>query len=555
MKRLLPVMFVTLLLFFAVRPLFSDGFFPMHDDTQVARVVEMGKALKEGQFPVRWVSDLGYGYGYPIFNFYGPLPYYIGGVLYALGVSGLLATKIMFGIGIVLPSILLYCTTVGLLGWPAAATAALFLAYAPYHAVQIYVRGAVGEYWILIFWPLILYALIWARDSKRRSMVITLGAIGLAGSVLSHTLMGYVTVFIFGTGFCLHWIWGLLTKRMDRRVITAYGITLGLGLGLSAFFWLPAIFEMKYTNVAGQVSATADYHDHFVCLVQLWSSAWGFGGSSAGCVRDGLSFMLGKIHILVALLAVAILAVRRKQSVDPTYRFLAFTIACIGIFFTLQVSEPLWNIFPGFSYLQYPWRFLSLASFGLSILAGYAVNTAKRFGIRVLIAGMCITAVIYMNMKWFTPQYSYVKSAKTFETSEALRWKASAISDEYLPPQVVRPTEENMVVSDTIVSSVLVHITPIVSTAIDKRFLVESTRSAILTIHTAYFPGWTYSVNKQTVQPEVHDGLPSIQVEAGKNVVEWHFTNTPVRTAGNVITMISGLIGTFLYVKQRKIIG
>jgi uncharacterized membrane protein len=552
MKRLLPVMFVTLLLFFAVRPLFSDGFFPMHDDTQVARVVEMGRALKEGQFPVRWVSDLGYGYGYPIFNFYGPLPYYVGGILYAMGVSGLLATKIMFGLGIILPSILLYGTTVGLLGWPAAATAALFLAYAPYHAVQIYVRGAIGEYWIIIFWPLILYALVWLHDSKRRALAIALGAIGIAGSVLSHTLMGYVTALIFGIGICLYWIWSLLMKR---KAIMAYGVILCLGLGLSAFFWLPAIFEMKFTDVAAQVSATANYHDHFVCLVQLWSSAWGFGGSSAGCVRDGLSFMLGKIHILVALLAVVGLIARRKQSTDLTYRILAVATACIGIFFTLQVSESLWNVIPEFSYLQYPWRFLSLASFGLSLLAGCAINMAKRSGTRVLIAGICITAVIYMNAKWFTPQYSYVKDAKTFETNEALRWKASAISDEYLPPQLVRPTEENMVVSDTIVSPVLIHVTPVVSTAADKRFLVESTRSAMLTIQTAYFPGWQYSVNARAVQPEIHNGLPEIRIEAGKNLVEWHFTNTPVRTAGNSITVISCIVGIILYVKQRKTIG
>jgi uncharacterized membrane protein len=80
MKR---TMFLLLLLcslvFLQVRHLFADGFYPMHDDTQVSRVVVMGRALIHGQFPVRWVSDLGYGYGYPLFNFYGPLPYYVGG--------------------------------------------------------------------------------------------------------------------------------------------------------------------------------------------------------------------------------------------------------------------------------------------------------------------------------------------------------------------------------------------------------------------------------------------------------------------------------------------
>src|SRR5437870_2917084 len=87
---------------FSIFPLFHSGFFPMHDDTQVARVYEMGKALHDGMFPVRWVQDLGYGYGYPIFNFYSPLPYYIGGFLNLFGLDALLATKMTFIIGILL---------------------------------------------------------------------------------------------------------------------------------------------------------------------------------------------------------------------------------------------------------------------------------------------------------------------------------------------------------------------------------------------------------------------------------------------------------------------
>src|SRR3989344_7432143 len=85
-----------LLSVFSILPLFSPGFFPMHDDTQVARVFEMAKSLSHGMFPVRWVEDLGYGFGYPIFNFYSVLPYYVGGILTNIGIEALSATKIVF---------------------------------------------------------------------------------------------------------------------------------------------------------------------------------------------------------------------------------------------------------------------------------------------------------------------------------------------------------------------------------------------------------------------------------------------------------------------------
>ncbi|HSW77149.1 MAG TPA: hypothetical protein VLG50_08890, partial [Candidatus Saccharimonadales bacterium] len=106
--KAIPAILVLMLSYWAVRPLTTAGFFPMHDDTQVARVFEMHKSLADGMFPVRWVSDLGYGYGYPIFNFYAPLAYYVGAVFMFVGANALIATKLMIGLGVVLAGIFMY---------------------------------------------------------------------------------------------------------------------------------------------------------------------------------------------------------------------------------------------------------------------------------------------------------------------------------------------------------------------------------------------------------------------------------------------------------------
>ena len=37
------------------------------------RVQQLGLALADGHFPVRWMPDASYGYGYPFFNYYAPL--------------------------------------------------------------------------------------------------------------------------------------------------------------------------------------------------------------------------------------------------------------------------------------------------------------------------------------------------------------------------------------------------------------------------------------------------------------------------------------------------
>src|SRR5579859_5628732 len=92
----------------AIKPLTVPGFFPTHDDTQVARVYEMEKALDDGMFPVRWSKDLGYGYGYSMFNFYAPLSYYVGGLESFFGVDQIVSTKTLFALALIFSGISMY---------------------------------------------------------------------------------------------------------------------------------------------------------------------------------------------------------------------------------------------------------------------------------------------------------------------------------------------------------------------------------------------------------------------------------------------------------------
>src|SRR3989344_8204054 len=92
--------FLVLLLLILAVPTFSSllrpGFFPMHDDMQAMRLLQIDKCVKDLQIPCRWVPDMGYGYGYPQFNYYAPLPYYIMEIFVLFGTSILESVKIGF---------------------------------------------------------------------------------------------------------------------------------------------------------------------------------------------------------------------------------------------------------------------------------------------------------------------------------------------------------------------------------------------------------------------------------------------------------------------------
>lgn len=458
-------LFIVLILsFWAIQPFFVSGFFPMHDNTQVARVFEMGKMLGEGIFPVRWVPDLGYGYGYPIFNFYAPLAYYVGGAFMPLGFDALVATKIMMVLGVLLAGIFMYFLAREFFGELGGVISGLFYLYTPYHAVDIYVRGDVAEFWAYAFIPLAFLG-IYKRD-------ILIGSIGFAAIILSHNLTAMMI-----TPFLLIVILLNCFAYQKSKLFTIHNslFMILLGLAVSAFYWVPALLELKSTNVFSQIGGGADFRDHFVCLNQLWSSPWGFGGSAKGCI-DGMSFMIGKLNIItsVAALALAIFTMRNKNYNNyKYYTFLSFAGFILAVFFTLGLSKSIWQAIPTMAFFQYPWRFLILSSFFSSLLSGALIwfiaihlegvlrtptpveqaNSLCSVPSRWVVGiGFVILVffLLFFNLKFFVPQTIFPAKASDFTNETALKWVASKISDEYLPPNFNKPESENDIAKNPI---------------------------------------------------------------------------------------------------------
>jgi len=469
----------------AIYQIITPGYFPIHDDTQVARINQMYKALSAGQFPVRWVPDLGYGYGYPIFNFYNPLPYYFGSLFMFFGLDALLAAKMMFIFPIILSGLTMYLFSKLLLPrWGAALAAVLYL-YAPYHGVQIYVRGAVAEYWAYAVLPLVFWT-IWNK-------MIILGGLALATLITSHNLTAFMSVsfILMSPIFFNKKIVGTSEPR-SRETMThgrrpwewrvyywgPFLITIILGLGLSAFFWLPALAETGKTQVSQMVFENFDPPaKHLITISQLWTSPWGYGGSSPG-TDDGLSLQLGKVHLLGSLAAIVILLycyITKRKKIQLTIEqsnnlAIFFAISLIAsIYLLLPYSTVIWNSISLLSYIQFPWRFLTFASLFSSILAAWAIwktiNITSSRGRAMLGRGdlrdchvvptnvgtprndnknyfliivFCFLLIAF-SIKFFQPQFKYPTSAAQLTSRERILWEVSRRSDEYLPIGFIRP--------------------------------------------------------------------------------------------------------------------
>lgn len=284
---------------------------------------------------------MGYGFGFPLFNYYPPLPYLVGELVRVLGFSFTSVAKLNFAMAIILSGIAMYLLAKEFFGRFGGALSAIFYIWAPYHALDIYVRGAMNESWALVFFPFIFwtgYKLI----TVHRSRFTILLALSWAGLLLTHNLM----VLIFAPVFL---IWCLLfllrkenRKNIFRLIIRLFTAGL-LALGLSAFFTLPAFFEQKYVHIGSLVSDYYEYFAHYVSIKQLLISRfWGDGPSTFG-INDGMAFPVGHFHWILSLIILVVLTVlflRKKlnSKLHTTYYILLFFIL-VGWFSAFMAHE------------------------------------------------------------------------------------------------------------------------------------------------------------------------------------------------------------------------
>ena len=182
-------------------PLFPKGIYQTHDaQANIARFAAYFKSFTNLQIPPRWAEDLNYGYGSPIFIFYYPLPGYISSALHFLGVDFTNSFKILTSLSLILSAFSFYLWSSILFKPKIALFASLIYALSPYHLLDLYVRGDIGELLALSIIPLVFFFLekIFKKPSIRN---ISICAITYALVLLSHNS---VRLFLYTRSIFIH---------------------------------------------------------------------------------------------------------------------------------------------------------------------------------------------------------------------------------------------------------------------------------------------------------------------------------------------------------------
>jgi len=556
------ILIILVLLVFTVLPLFTPGFFPMQDDEQIGRLYEINKDVIAGQLPPRLAQDLGFGYDYPLFNFYPSFVYYVGEVFHIFGFSYITSTKLMIGLGFILAAIFMYLFAKEYLGRLGAIVASIAYTYAPYHSVDVYVRGAMPEFWSFVFIPAVFLG-IYKLAKTERDRYIAVSAVLVACLILTHDLIAMMSSFFLGA-FFLYLIWQSQKKAVLFGKIC---VSVVLGFCFSAYFWIPSYFEKQYTMVKLLTTQLADYHLYFVCIRQFVFSPWGYSGSFPSCV-DGMSLQVGQAQLALAAISVIVsLFLLWKKKKNYSIIVLFILMFAFSLFIQTKYSVFIWDKIQPFAYIQFPWRFLTFSDFTIAFLVAYICSLIKKEKIKITVAALMIVILIFMNKDYFVPeQYLRNITDSSYTAPSVIKWHTSQLSFEYTPigiatkmsssgNSVIDITQNEIAKSSFTVIKGKMSVKQLQDIPQQKELEVTVTKPGLLRLNTFTFPGWETFIDGKEVVYSANNKLRLITVAVGKgqHIVRATFTDTPIRTFSNYLS-VGSIVGVIVYflIKKKK---
>jgi hypothetical protein len=545
-------------------PLFRTPLFVAHDYTHVGRITEMVNTLRSGQFPPRWSQHLGFGYGMPLYSFYAPLPYYVGSILVLVGIPATASVALLFFIATWGSSLTMYHLTKKKNGGILIplASAALFT-YLPYRAVDMYVRGALGELWgIWLLALTLLFLQKFYRNPKISSMLSY--AFSLALFLLSHNLMVLLGLPLLGAFS----VFGLLqqTKALKQLAIKLVASSL-LGFAMAAYFLVPMYFEKQHTSVATLAQIQGGFSNHFVYWKQLITSEFGYGGSIAG-ITDGMSFSLGYsawLSILLAVLLMTLLLVKRRDNSSLASIGFWLLLLVVNLFFTSSKSLPIWQAFDVLSFVQFPWRFLSIVLVVIPMLFAASLSAIKQSWLKKTLV-IATLGLLLFEVKNFTPNPEPLDPiVSSLSDTAFITTELSKTIPDYIHPKLSEIVVDPRMILDPPLNRF--DATPSIgfediadSASLVQAILAPSDESLTVRANIFDFPGWQWSVDGARVSHHAASDLPVMEVElppsADDRIITVAWSETPLRKISNYISALSwigALMLSFgLLVQKRK---
>ena len=525
-----------------------------------------------------WTPTPNFTAGEPRFVFYPPLTWMLGALLGAfipwLYLPQVMVFLLLAATGLATRALARQAFNEGVS--TLAGCAAVFSGYALFTA---YERSAFAEmtggFWVPVMLILVL------RDFRPGAHSGTSGhslrkafdrptlllALVIAGSWLSNAPLGVMLSYLLAA---VTIIVAMLARSWIPVVRDAVAAL--LGLGLAAFFWIPAAWEQRWVAIRQAVDDPG----------LLIENSWLFARHHDPRLELHDIELIRVSAIAVTMVAVALAGValswwRRTLPADRRWWIPLAVIPVVVFFLQLPVSEFVWNALPKLRFLQFPWRWLVVVEAPMAIFFASAVWAGRRFW-RVLVTLVC--CVVFATATVFAMFSLFQGCDEEDQVNGILRdyqeRTGVAGTDEYAPPGA----DNSLVPTGLPFACLLTDPTDILGkgdpdmtpdwspdqhscdatyAASDEspehhRLIAELPHGGYLVLRLRSYPAWRLSINHHPVDamPAREDGLMAVPVSPGRVELTADWTTTPDVLIGRVITILALGLLALLYVLEHR---
>lgn len=528
-----------------VSPFFRFGSASGHDfDFHASSWLEVAAQWKQHIAYPRWHESANHGFGEPRFIFYPPLSWMLGAGLSF--VARWSAVPVLF---VVLTQTLGCVCAFALarrwLAFRGAVIVGALYAANPYALLVAYVRSDFAEQLASAILPLLfLFAFELSetqRPGGRGARNTILFAVVFAAIWLSNApaavLASYAMALLF--------VWRAVAERSCRVLASGAG-ALALGLGLAAFYILPAAYEQRWVNIEQVLSGGLKPADNF-----LYTATSDPEHTFFNWIASTIAMLL---VVLTGLAGLVTLRQRRKapDAAELVPQSLSYTLLVVSAASTLlmvRVSVFAWTLLPKLRFVQFPWRWMLILAVPCAVFLGACA--VRRLGMVWLVAAMSlsIAAGAYLaRHTWWEPDEmptleTMLTNGKGFEGTDEYDPAGDDHSDlpQAAPHVRILAAREGEPVPAAAVSLLRWD-------AENKMLRVHTLDRVRVALRLLDYPAWQVEVNGRAVAPEHLGGTAQmvVQVPAGNSQIQVKFVRTMDRTIGGVISVLAILVAVFL---------
>lgn len=519
----------------------ADGMLHLH------RLALWSDAWAQGVFWPRWDTALYQGYGYPLFNFYAPLLYILGGLFNFVLPSAEAALKGVLLLTCLAYPLGMYVWARDLFGRLAAVVAAAAFTFAAYRFRELFIQGNYAQFLAWGLYPWIFY--FWRRLAAEGGRVVFAGAVfSLTALLLAHN----ISAMLLAPFAAAYVLWQALAHRAARpwpRLLIGAACAGLMGL----VFWLPALAETGYTRVHVLTQGYFDVAGHFITLAEQFAVTPLIDGRAA---NPTLPFNFGRFALALAAAGALLILRPRLTRVQRGHLIFALGGALFAGFLMLEPSLPIWDTVPYIAFAEFPTRLYGVASLFVALLAGASLGwLAGRARLQTIAALLAVFGLIFATANaQFPRNFLPVKASTAGLAGYEADYRApgTTSASEYLSQWTTALPADAAVDKEGVRRALLdpppgmdAEIERVRPSALALRVTAEAAGSA--PVAQFYFPGWRATVNGSPVEvaPCTEAGLICVAVPAGESRVVLTYAGTPVQNAADYVAL-AGLLLTIL---------